>query len=372
MKRFLTVLVFICLICIGEIPGSAFAQTDDITLTDEGNEQKSEVTTDEEGDDLLSEEEKYTMWSDPLYFQFEKMMPQLAQSVGRLDTRISTLAVTEIVFSPKLNTAFRKVAEAKLLGQMLLENPRLKLIKCDECNRITSEVKNGILTLSRGLKDQKARRRLAEKLDVQGFINIMITEEERLLTIVINVHDAQEGRIVLSDVITGNPVPKARYWHIYAGGITTPVKLKQKDQKAVDQSAIMFGVEYSIRFAESWIVGSNIALYVDNNSEKGEKDIDYIAFSPGLMFDGTIAWELASLMQNNAALNINIGLGQFISPQFNFAVYNRIGLKMILGQRLTFSYSYFTFEKNNLDKPENGVANSLSGSATSIAFGYQF
>ncbi len=372
MKRYLIFSILIWFLCLTGLCGSAFAQTEGATLTDEGTEQMTEETTGENVEADMTDDEKYAMWSDPLYFQFEKMMPALARSIGRLDTRISTLAVTNSVYGTSLNddAAFKKVSEAKLFGQLLLENPRLKLIKCDECNRITTEVKNGIMTISRGLKDQKARSELAKKLGVQGFMNAMITEEERQLTIVINVHDAQEGRIVLSDVIAGDPVPKSRYWHIYAGRLTIPVKMQSGN--SVDQTAITIGAEYTIRFSESWIVASNLAFYMDNNSKLGEADTDYVAFTSGLMFDGTIAWEAASFMRNNAAFSINTGVGQFISTQFNFSVYYRAGLKLTLGQRLTFNLSYFSFSETNISKPDNGSADSLPGSATALTFGYQF
>ncbi len=342
----------------------AFAQTEDTSLTDDENEEISV-------DGNLSDNEKYAMWNDPLYFQFGELMPELARSIGRLDARISALAVTNISFSPNLDNAFRKVAEAKLYGQLLLENPQLKLIKCDECNRITSELKNGILTISRGLKDQEARNELASKLGVQGFMTTMITEEERQLSVVINVHDAQEGRIILSDVITGKPLPKARYWHLYAGHLTIPVMMASG--KSVDQTALTFGAEHTIRFAESWIVGFSLAYYTDNNSKLGNNNEDYVELATGYMFDGTIAWELASLMQSNAALAVHAGMGEFISTQFNFSVYYRAGFKLSFGQRLTLNYSLFSFPETHLSKPEDdGTVDKLPGAAALVSFGYQF
>ena len=370
------IISILCLMFLASNFSSPIFGQDEVTLTDEGEEitQDDPPSMDEDEDS----DEKYVMWADPLYYQFEKMMPELASSIGRLDTRISTLAVTGISFGPGLDESFKKVAEAKLFGQLLLENPRLKLIKCDECNQIRSEVKNGILTISKGLADQEERKNLANKLGVQGFMTTMITVEDRQLTIVINVHDSLEGRIILSDVIPGVPVAKTKYFHLYIGQLTIPVSVVSEAgvSKNVDQTAIIMGLEQTMRFSESWMVGANLALFYDNNSTLGESGTDYVPISTGLLFDGTIAWEAFSMMNNSTSLIIQAGLGEFISAQFNFSVYYKFGAKMTMGSenKLTFNMGLLSFNESNLEKPDTttGKASSLKGSATYITFGYQF
>lgn len=367
----------LCLMFLTCTFSSIVFSQDSVTLTDDGEEMTREDPPMMEGDE--DSEEKYVMWADPLYYQFEKMMPELARSIGRLDTRISTLAVTSLNFGPGLDESFKKVAEAKLFGQLLLENPRLKLIKCDECNQIRSEVKNGILTISKGLADQQERKNLATKLGVQGFMSTMVTVEERQLTIVINVHDSHEGRIILSDVIAGVPVAKTKYLHVYIGQFTVPVTVVDSDtgtSKAVDQTAILLGVEQTIRFSESWMVGANLALFYDNNSKLGESGTDYVPFTPGLIFDGTIGWEAFSMMNNSTSFIVQAGIGEFISAQFNFSIYYKFGAKMTMGaeNKLTFNMGVLSFNESNLEKPDSttGKASALKGSATYITFGYQF
>ena len=132
----------LCLIFLAFNFSSPMFAQDDVTLTDDGDEITQEDPPVIDEDEAV--EEKYVMWADPLYYQFEKMMPELARSIGRLDTRITTLAVTGISFGPELDEAFKKVAEAKLFGQLLLENPRLKLIKCDECNHVNKLFLEGL------------------------------------------------------------------------------------------------------------------------------------------------------------------------------------------------------------------------------------
>ncbi|MCP4749582.1 MAG: hypothetical protein GY866_01695 [Proteobacteria bacterium] len=346
-----------------------FAQSDR-GITDDS----SEVVGDEEQAEDLSreDEESYNMWSDPLYYQFEEMMPKLARSIGRLDSRISTLAVTELDFSASLDREFRKVASAKLYGQLLLENPKLKLIKCNECNMIRSEIRAGILTINRGLTDQKARRNLAEKLGVQGFMTAMIIEQERQLTIVVNVYDAQEGRIVLSDAITGVPVPENTYYNIYLGEMTVPVTVMRSDSTSDEKhSGIVLGLEKSERFAESWLIAANFAIFLDNNTKL---DDGHEEFDPRLMFDGTIGWELASLMNNNASFVLKAGIGQFLSEQFNWSVFTKAGIKISIGQMLTFNIYNYTLLSDNkkLKATTDTPTNELNGSITSISFGYQF
>lgn len=362
MKK--AVLFLLSLLCVASI---AWAQSDK-NITDAGDA----LLTEEDLQGEQSEKNEYVMWADPLFYQFEKMLPQLSRSIGRLDSRVSTLAVTDLKFSPGLDESFKKVATAKLYGQLLLENPRLKLIKCSECNMIRSDITNGILTVSRGLSNQKERRKLAEKLGVQGFMTAMIVENERQLTIVVNVYDAQEGQVILSDVVTGVPVPESDYWNIYFGQMILPVTLESGT--SVSQSAYLIGAEKSIRFSESWMVSSNFALYNDNNSKLGTNKVDYFQFTTGLMIDGSVGWEAVSMMNNNGSVIVSLGLGDFISPQFNFAVYQKLGVKVIFGNILTFNLYYLNFDETNLDKPDEttGNAHKLNGSGYYLTFGYQF
>ncbi len=339
---------------------------------------QSEPLTDEAGE-ILSEEEQlnlvqvdetdraYNMWSDPLFYQFEKMMPELARSIGRLDSRISTLAVTDLDFSQGLDESFKKVAGAKLYGQLLMENPKLKLIKCDECNMIRSEINNGILTVSKGLASKEERQKLAKKIGVQGFMNAMIIEDQRQLTIVVNVYDAEEGRIILSDVITGVPVSETTYWNFYAGQMTIPIALASPSE-TVEHSALLIGTEYSKRFSESWIITTHFGLFMDNNDKLEYKE----TLDGGMMFDGSVGWEALSFMNNDVSFILVAGIGQFLSTQFNFALYGKFGLKVIVNKLLTFNMHYLTFDETNIEAPDNGAASKLTGSATYVTFGLQF
>jgi len=367
MKRLILMLLVLLLTV-----AAAMAQSGS-GVTDDGNEKiGDEVPIGEDPKQLQ------TMWSDPLFYQFEKMMPDLAKSIGRLDSRISTLAVTELVFSPQLDESFRKVASAKLYGQLLLENPKLKLIKCNECNMIRSEIKAGVLTVTRGLANQEGRRQLAEKLGVQGFMSAMVIEEQRQLTIVLNVYEAQEGRIVLSDAITGVPVPETTYYNIHLGQLTVPVNLIANAGAGLDSAtteshyAILIAVEKSMRFAESWLVAATFGGYIDNNKNQASY---FEAIQTGLLFDGSLGWEGLALMNNNVSLALMGGVGQFLSPQFNFSVFLKLGIKASIGQVLTINLFNYSLLSNNINLAEpnsSGEANSLAGSATAISFGYQF
>ncbi len=368
MKR-----AFIFAICIFCFSSLLTAQTDE-SITDEGDD----VTSEEGRFDDPAVEESYNMWADPLYYQFEKMMPALARSVGRLDNRVSTLAVTELDFSQSLDKSFRKVASAKLYGQLLIENPRLKLIKCNECNMIRSELKSGILTVSRGIANQEGRKQLALKLGVQGFMTAIVIEEERQLTIVVNVYDAQEGRIILSDVITGEPVPKTTYWNAYLGQMTFPVNLFAKDSttdtEKLVQSAIIGGIEQSVRFSESWLLLANFGFFYDNNEKLGDQRESFTF--PSFLLDGSLGWEVFAFMNNNASLTMLAGIGQIISMQFSFPTYGKFGFKAVIGQRLTFSYFAYSLQlsnEGNLTAPnDNDKAPQLLGSASSISLGFQW
>ncbi|MCP4294154.1 MAG: hypothetical protein GY786_00935 [Proteobacteria bacterium] len=362
MKQTLIVLIMIL-----SLSGISFAQSSG-GLTDDQSETMDQSV---ESNAAASGGTTLSLWSDPIFYQFDKMMPTLAKSLSRLNARITTVAVSDIDFSPSLTESFKKVATAKLFGQLLMENPRLKLIKCSECNMIRSEIKGGILTISRGLANQDERNKLAKKLGVEGFMTARIIEVERQLTVVINVYDAAEGRIILSDVVAGIPVPKNTNYNIFAGQVIFPMSGLTLDSggTSLDHTGMLVGVEKTMRFSESWMLGASFAMYLDNNSklESGHETLDL-----GFMFDGIVGWEFA-FGNNSTAVTPVLGLGQFISTQFNFSVYQKYGIKVTIGRILTFNYYQYSYSDTNLDTPETGSTTpKLSGAASSIAFGFQF
>ncbi|MDH5559466.1 MAG: hypothetical protein OEY59_01265 [Deltaproteobacteria bacterium] len=364
MKQYL--LAFLILIGLSS---SGLAQTN-TQLTDLGTEETDSAPVIILPEDM---EASYSMWSDPLYFQFDQMMPKLARSLGRLENRVHTIAVTDIAFGPTVEKSFYKVATARIFGQLLLENPRLKLIKCNECNMIQSELRSGILTISRGLADQESRRALARKLNVQGFMTTMVIEQDRQLSIVVNIVDAEEGRVILSDVVQGVPAPKSTYYNYYMGQMELPVTMGSTTAgttgEVISQNAIVLGAEKTIRFSKSWLLSANMAFYMDNNSKLAQS----LTFSPRLMVDGLVGWEMMALNNNNISFAMLAGIGEFWSEQFNFSIYYKAGLKIIVGQLLTFNYYSLSFQETNLEvAPTTGSAAKLNGSGSSITFGFQF
>ena len=345
-----TLILLLSLILFSQV---AFAQSTE-PITDAGEEDIDTSLTTGEDDD------GYNRWSDPLYYQFEKMMPELAESLGRLNNRLSTLAVTSMEFSPNIDQSFRRVAVAKLYGQLLLENPRLKLIKCNECDMVRSEIKNGILTVTRGLTKQDDRRKLAKKLGVQGFMTAMVIEQERQLSIVVNVYDAEEGQVILSDVITGTPVPETTYYSVFLGRMTVPVKLKTG--KTLDHYAWVIGSEKLMRFTDTGVIYASLGAYQDQNDKLED---GHVTLDTGLMFDGSVGWEPSFLRFGNSfSFTALVGLGQFISTQFNFAVYTKVGIRLTFAEHLVFNIYNYSFDATNLEQPTDGSADQLTGSAT--------
>ena len=175
----------------------------------------------------------------------------------------------------------------------------------------------------------------------------------------------------MSDVITGVPVPDTTYYNVYVGLLTIPISILNVE--IIDHTAILIGAEKSIRFAENWLLAANLGIYTDNSNTK--KHASAASIDGGLIFDGTIGWEAVSLMNNNASLILMGGIGEFLSPQLNFSVYGKFGIKMTIGQMLTFNiHSYSLVSGNaNIEEPDaTGEASKLSGTPTSITFGFQF
>lgn len=308
------------------------------------------------------------LWKDPLLVQFERMMPRLAASLARLDNRISTLAVTGISFDPELDHAFVQVAKTKILGNLLAKNPSLKMITCEVCNQVQSEIKNGILKISRGIADDESRRALAKNLNVQGFMSGSVMLHDQQISVVITVHDAEEGRIILSDVIEGTPLPESSYYNLYAGQMTMPINLKTSG--STDHTAIVIGFEKTMRFAEYGLFGASMALFYGANDLLAESDKVSLV---GLMVDGYGALEIPFLSDKSMKMDLIGGVGQFLAPQLNNNTYYKAGLKFTFGQAINFGLYSLSFNKTNVETPDStGAASQAKGTAQYLTIGWQF
>ena len=167
----------------------------------------------------------------------------------------------------------------------------------------------------------------------------------------------------------GIPSPKRTYHNYYAGQLKLPIKDIAGD--TLDHMGILLGYEKMIRFSESWLLVASIGTYADNNSTL---DASHQTFTPAAMFDGTIGWEFAAFNNNNVTFTWLLGIGEFLSPQFSFAVYGKTGIKTTIGQLLNINIYTLSFSETNLEAPDEttGLAPSLTGSGTIVTFGFQF
>ncbi|MGK0290690.1 MAG: hypothetical protein ACI86H_002149 [bacterium] len=314
--------------------------------------------------------------------QFEKMLPRIGASLGKLDNRVSSIGVAGFYFDPKLDLDFQRIAISQVYGHLLANNPNLKLVKCQECEQIETRIENGTVVISRGLTPER-KKRLADKLQVQGFLNAAIYEKDRQLTFVMIGTDATSERIILSEVVTGLPVPETNFYHWYIGQMVLPITLQ--NGVSLDHTVVMTGMERTFRFADSWIFGGSLSIYSDTgiNSKLGSQGTDSagdtvspLTITTGAMIDGTIIWELIDIRNKDFTVSPAFGVGQFLSTDFNFAVYGKIGLKVVIGQKLVFSaYSLGILNPGNISEATNSGDEDIQLATSGgyyITFGVQF
>lgn len=339
-------------------------------ITDNADPEGKTVNPQSEDASLAELEQKLNdsfLWRDPILVQFNRMLPRLAASLGRLDNRISTLAVSNLYFDPKFSEIFRKVANTKIYGNLLAKNPALKLVKCEECNQIKSSIENGILKISRGIGNKDDRKKLAKELNVQGFMTGDILLSNNQVSIVVTVYDAEEGRIILSDMIVGARFPDITYYNVYTGAMQIPMDLKFSGDTL--HRAILIGIEETMRFAEYGLFSISLALIYGFNDRLEEEDKVDIA---GLSFGGDAIFQIPLITENQIEIAVSYGLGQFLVPAFNYSMYHKIGGKVLFGQTINFGFYYYMFSESNAETPENGLASKTKGVANSLVIGWQF
>ena len=286
----------------------------------------------------VAESEKSSIfWEDREIAQLEKMTPALLAAVARMGTRIQSVAISTTTIDENLSPKLRRVLVSRLY-ELLTQNPTLQIGKCEECSQIRSELSGSFLKISRGIADEDYRRSMAKALNVEGFLDMAIFMSERQLSITFTAYGAQDGKILFSEIVTGDPGGKTSYTNMYLGKLSIPIKVPSGSM--VSHSAYILGAELSSRMSESWLFAGNVALLTDDNSKLEETFGDNVA---GIMLDGSTSWEFLQAMGNRMSVALVMGMGQLLSPALTSPFFAKVGFKIAVGEELTINLHSLTF-----------------------------
>ncbi|MGK5091048.1 hypothetical protein WDW89_03405 [Deltaproteobacteria bacterium TL4] len=316
-------------------------------------------------------------WEDREIAQLEKMTPLLLEAIGRLRQRIESVAISSTTVDENIKTDLQKVLVSRLYDLLTRDN-YLTVSRCQECSQIRSEIRGNYLKVSRGIADEDYRRTKAAELNVQGFLDIGIFMSQDQLSMTLAAYEAKDGKIVFSEIITGDPGGKVQYTNGFFGKLNIPIEVtytktvagervdqngdgvSDKATQQVEHSAFIFGVEFAQRISESWLFSGTVAFLTDDNSNL---DIRLSDGLDGLLVDGTVAYEWR-FPGVRGALDAVLGVGNLFVTPISSPVFVKFGLKATVGEKLTFNFYQLSFQP--------APTNPKTSGAQYVAMGWQF
>ncbi len=311
-------------------------------------------------------DESFSIRLDEELFQLEEAITLIAISLNKVASRTPSLAINSLHFGSEVSVDFRRKAEVIILDKLFQANPRVHLVECKECQKLETRIVNGILKLRKGIPSQEARKELAEKLNVTGFIDIGIFQNEGQLTVYIKVVEAKTGAIILVDELVGRRAAKRRALTISFGEITFPITISGS---TVDHNALILSFQDTIKLTGRFSFSADLILYIDNNTNDSTTTME---LDTGLILAPTLGYDIIQVSSSTSRLVFFMGVSKLISPQLSYANIFRTGLDLVVGDRLSVLFAYNSFLEEEIESPTSGATATLDGGGYELRFGYRF
>lgn len=290
-------------------------------------------------------------------FQLEETVALIAASLNRISDKVTTLAINSFYFGRSVDADFRRKAEVIILEKVFEANQAVKLVKCEECQKLETKISKGVLTLRKGLPSGEARKGLAKKLGADGFIDLGLFREGNQITVYLKVMEASTGAIILVDELAGRPAPKRKALTIALGRMNFSID-------SVQHNALVLGVNETVQLTGRLSFGVDINIYSDNNKNNADKVVDLKA---ALFVAPYLGIDMVQMHASTSRWVLQLGLGQTLAAQFNYGNFYKIGTQFIVGDRLVITYGINSFQEETM---EGG--NIIKGSGSELLFGYRF
>ena len=263
-----------------------------------------------------------------------------------------------------MDADFRRKAEVVILDKIFKINPNVRLVQCQECQKLETKIANGVLKLRKGIPSQESRKALAEKLGVDGFVDIGMFRSDGQLTVYLKVVEAQSGAIILVDELAGRRAPRRRAITVSFGEMIFPIELN--DGSKFDHRALALGVQEAVKLTGRFSFAVDLVYFADNNKNTPKT---HITLDGGVMLAPTLGFDILQVPSSTSRLIGFIGIGKIISPQLDYANLARAGLEMVVGDQLSVMFAYNDFQEANV---QGTGTNLLKGAGYEIRFGYRF
>jgi hypothetical protein len=319
-------------------------------------------------------DESFSIRHDEDLFQLEEAVSQIAGSLSRISDKVSLLAINSFSFGKDVDKDFRLKAEVIIEKRLLDANANVRLVQCQECQKLETKIVGGVLHLKKGIPSQEARIELAKKLGVDGFIDIGMFRDNRQLTVYLKVTEAETGAIILVDEIVGRQAAKRDAVTLSFGEINFPIVFKGKTHT---ENALSLTATEQVQLTGRFSFGVDTVLYTDNNQNNTDP---HLVLAGGVLLSPFLGYDIVQVPQSTTRLQLYVGVGKLLDPQLNYGDLARAGLIFVVGDRLvvTFGENFFTktnaavtsSDKNKQPLLANGAQ--LNGEAYELRFGYRF
>ena len=307
-------------------------------------------------------DESFSIRQDEDLYQMEEAVSMIAESLNQIADKVKLLAINSLYFGGDIDADFRRKAEVIMLEQLFEASPTVQLAQCQECQILQTKIVRGVLKLRKGIPDAEARKALAKKLGVDGFIDLGIFRENNQVTVYLKVMEAATGTIILVDELAGRRAFRRQALTVSFGELNFPL---QVGGASGNYNALALGFNESVQMTGRFSFGVDMNLYMDNNSNNPEAKTTLDA---GLLFGTYLGFDAIQMYTSTSRLLIYAGLGKMISPQLNYANFYRAGIQFIVGDRLVIVYGINSFTETYIE----GGSDKITGSGNELRFGYRF
>ena len=303
------------------------------------------------------EEEDFSFRQDEELYQLDEAVTMIASSLNRIADRVSILAINSLQFGKDFDRDFRHKARVIFLAQLFDANPAIKLVQCQECQRLQTKIVRGVLKLRKGIPSGEERIALAKELGVHGYIDIGVFRDDRQLTVYLQVIEAETGAIILVEELVGRRAPQRDSLVFSFGEMLFPID-------GADHNALVFAVREAIQISERFSFGIELAFFIDNNENNPDAVVE---LDTGAVVAPTIGYDFWQFSSGDSRITAYFGLGKLISPQLNYGNLAKLGILFIVRDQLEVLLGFNWFQETTLD---NGEV--LEGASYELRFGYRF
>lgn len=319
-------------------------------------------------------DESFSIRHDEDLFQLEEAVAQIASSLGRIADKVNTLAINSFSFGKDVDKDFRTKAEVIIEKRLLDANANVRLVQCQECQKLETKIVNGVLRLKKGIPSMEARLELAKKLGVDGFIDIGMFRDNRQITVYLKVTEAETGAIILVDEIVGRQASKRDAVTLSFGEINFPLVFKNKTHT---ENALSFTATEQVQLTGRFSFGVDTIIYTDNNQNSTDP---HLVLTGGVLLSPFVGYDIVQVPQSTTRLEMYLGVGKLLDPQLNYDDVARAGFIFIVGDRLVITFGENFFSNTNVEvtkadrkkEPLLAKGAQLNGGAYELRFGYRF